>query len=116
MGSKLTATISSLTAVNPQLFMLLFLQYVITLLFPSAYSFLPTVLLLFGTLLIQKSTPSTFKPENYLRDVRMGRWTAQPGLVERRDDEEDAGTRKLAQEGVVCFVIAASINQYASFF
>lgn len=40
----------------------------------------------------------------------MGRWTAQPSLVETEGDEEN-GKKKPAQEGVVCIVIAASSNQ-----
>lgn len=68
-----------------------------------------------STRLTRKPTPGTLKPEDYVKDVRMGRWTAQPGLVENGGDGEEKGAKKIGQDGIVCFVIAASSNQYVSF-
>lgn len=64
--------------------------------------------------LTRKPAPRALKPEDYIKDVRMGRWTAQPDLVENEGGGGENGAKKLAQEGIVCFVIAASSNQYVS--
>ena len=109
MSSKIATLISSLPAVEPQLLVLLFLQYVLTFLLPPVYAFLPILALLLGIRLTthfsRGSASPVLKPEDYTKDVKMGRWTAQPG------GRGDNGTGKLAQEEVVCFIIAASSNQ-----
>lgn len=120
MASKLTALIpSSFPALTPQLLILLAFQYILSLLLPPSYAFVPVIAILLGTdlsaRLTRKPVPRALKPEDYVKDVRMGRWTAQPGLVEVEGDGGENGAKKAAQEGIVCFVIAASSNQYVSF-
>lgn len=120
MASKLTALIpSSFPTLNPQLLMLLSFQYILSLLLPPSYALVPVITILLGTHLsarfTRKPAPGALKPEDYVKDVRMGRWTAQPSLVETEGDEGEKEPKKLAQGGIVCFVIAASSNQYVSF-
>lgn len=120
MASKLTALIpSSFPTLSPQLLVLLSFQYILSLLLPPSYAFVPVIAILLGTQLsarlTRKPAPGALKPEDYVKDVRMGRWTAQPGFFENEGDGGEKGAKKLAQEGIVCFVIAASSNQYVSF-
>ncbi|MCJ1462829.1 hypothetical protein MMC07_001432 [Pseudocyphellaria aurata] len=60
--------------------------------------------------LSRKPASGALRREDYVKEVRMGRWTAQPGLIGNKSDGEDKGAKKLAHDGVVCFVIAASSN------
>ena len=78
--------------------------------------FLLIVVLLLGTFFALRArlgpASSKLNPEDYLKDVRLGRWTAQPGLAENGGDGEEKGSKKLSKEGIVCFILAASSNQY----
>jgi hypothetical protein len=110
MASKIAALVSSLSTLESRLLILLSLQYPLTFLLPSTYAFTTTIALLLGILLTnqfsRKSNLPSLTPEDCVRDVKKGRWTAQPG------NTGDTGTKKLAQEGVVCCVVGASSNQY----
>lgn len=95
-GLQATALIpSSLLIRAPQLLILLVLQYILTLLLPPAYAFLLAIAFLLGIALTTQPTRSSAppgpNPEDYVKDIRMGRWTAQPSLVGNEEDEGENG-------------------------
>lgn len=139
--SSSSADTSSSSSLLPQntlvIFILIFIslfsfQYILILLFSPVNACLLTIALTIlvakslhaaGILVLQPASrrqPALQWEEDYLKDVKIGRWTAQPGLVAKRAREEEEGNgvekgtgteMKPAQEGVVCFVLGASANQ-----
>lgn len=109
--SKLTSFSSfSFPTQIPQILILLALQYLLTLFFPAVYAFLFLAALLVTfprswTISPQPpldgSAPLSLSLADHLKDVKLGRWTAQPGRMESGEEG-----------GVVCFVLGASSNQF----
>ena len=110
MASMVAIALSSVSTLESQLLIALCLQYALSFVLPVTYAFLTILTLFLGKLLTaqlsEKSSGPLLKPEDYTKDVKMGRWTAQPGLTEH------SVAKKLGQDGVVLFIIGARTHQY----
>ena len=110
MMYQITNFISRVPSPSPGLFALLSLQFVLTILLGPGAALITIGSLLSANLLaapaMRKASSQVLTQEEYLKDVKLGRWTAQPDL------EEEVSKKGLSQKGIVCFVLGASVNQY----
>ena len=111
MTSQITSFISRIPSPSPGLFALLSLQFIVTILLGPSIALIAIGSLLSVNLLVApakgKSSSQTLTQDDYLKDVKLGRWTAQPDLA-----EEEVSKKGLSQKGIVCFVLGANVNQY----
>lgn len=109
MASIIIDYFNSMSFTELQLLNLVLVQNFLPSYLDPDYAFYACFAAIVCSRLIQKFTrkPETpgFQPEEYAKNVKMGRWTAQPG------NELQTGDAKLAQDGIVCFILGASSNQ-----
>lgn len=108
--------VSSLPALDSKLLALLCLQYILSLFLPPTYAFLPIITVLLGNYLTgqlnRKPAQPTPTPQDFMKDVKRGRWTAQPYFNGNENEAEQKDQEPMGREGLVCFVLGSSVNQY----